>query len=102
MIPRALSEGAEIAGMPLTQLTELSYLQADAAGAGQWFHRCRPTCVFMSSRQGLAVFGSSTIPLLSQLSLSRLCTCNSVQPLKLSLSVPLMHSKMLDKAEKVD
>jgi len=24
---------------------------ASYAGAGQWFHRCRPTCVFMSARR---------------------------------------------------
>lgn len=49
--PHVWLEGAEIARMPLAQLAELSWLPKTYAGAGQWFHRCRPTCVFMSERR---------------------------------------------------
>jgi hypothetical protein len=49
--PHVWLEGAEIARMPLAQLAELSWLPRTYAGAGQWFHRCRPTCVFMSERR---------------------------------------------------
>ena len=46
--PHVWLEGAEIARMPLAQLADLSWLPESYAGSGQWFHRCRPTCVFMS------------------------------------------------------
>lgn len=49
--PNVWLEAAEIAHMPLAQLAELSWLPRNYAGAGQWFHRCRPTCVFMSERR---------------------------------------------------
>jgi hypothetical protein len=51
--PHVWLEGAEIANMPLEMLAELSWLPEDYSGAGQWFHRCRPTCVFRAERRDI-------------------------------------------------